>query len=272
MKEICHNELKKIEVEDLKRLQLDILDFVVSFCEENRIKYWLDSGTLLGAIRHKGYIPWDDDIDIGMLREDFDKFKSIFKDPNGRFVFRNIETDKDFHYAFGKVLDTKTVLYEPDINGHKICVYIDVFVYDNAIDLKDANKRYRIRDWLRFFSNQRYLRVVCKGNLLRKIIIGAFRVLLRIFPKTFFVRKIARNSKKYMKRDTKYVGNFTAHAKMICEKDVFDHFITAEFEGKTYKIPAGYDRWLKAFYGDYMQLPPEGKRVSHHSFEAFMKE
>ena len=79
--------MRKVELEELRKIQISILDVVADFCEKHKINYWIDSGTLLGAIRHKGYIPWDDDIDIGMLREDYDKFKKLFNQYNDRYLY-----------------------------------------------------------------------------------------------------------------------------------------------------------------------------------------
>ena len=126
--------MKKITVEELKKFQLEILGVVADFCEKNNIKYWIDSGTLLGAIRHKGYIPWDDDIDVGMLREDYNKFSKIFNEKNNRYKFVCIENTPDLFVPHGKVCDTTTELYEPDETGHKTSINIDIFVYDNAPD------------------------------------------------------------------------------------------------------------------------------------------
>ena len=119
------------------------------FCRENNINYWLDSGTLLGAIRHGGYIPWDDDIDIGMLRPDYDRFLAMFNKFNKQYQVFSVENDINFPYPFGKVLDTHTVLYEPNEQGVKLSINIDIFVYDNAPeDDKLVEQMYRKRDFI----------------------------------------------------------------------------------------------------------------------------
>lgn len=96
-------KMKQLNEEEVKIYQLGILNTVTDFCEKNKIKYWLDSGTLLGAIRHKGYIPWDDDIDIGMLRVDFDRFMHTFNQEGGRYKFICNELDAACVYPYGKV-------------------------------------------------------------------------------------------------------------------------------------------------------------------------
>ena len=133
--------MKELTIEELKQYQLGILKVVAEYCEGNEIKYWLDCGTLLGAVRHKGYIPWDDDIDIGMLREDYDKFIYSFNSSNERYKVYSIENNPDFYFPHAKVLDTDTVLYEPDENGLKLNINIDIFIYDNAPDDERLTKR-----------------------------------------------------------------------------------------------------------------------------------
>lgn len=265
--------MRKIDIDELKKIQIDILNTVVDFCENNSINYWLDCGTLLGAIRHKGYIPWDDDIDIGMLRPDFDRFMKTFNQEGGRYQAYCIENNSEFYYGFGKVLDTKTVLYEPDEDGMKLSVNIDVFVYDNA---PDDDKKLEImflkRDLYRNLNLARCLEHKPNGNLIRRSFIYFLRILIKPFPKKYFVEKLVLNSKRHAESNTKRIGNFLGVMKMYCRKEVFNSFINVDFEGQNYKAPIGYDEYLKAFYNNYMELPCIEKQVSHHRFIAYADE
>ena len=269
--------MKQIGIDELKTIQLEILDVVAKFCEERGINYWIDCGTLIGAIRHKGYIPWDDDIDVGMLRPDYDRFMKEFNGTYPRYEFHCIENDPKFDVPFGKVLDTSTVLYEPDEKGIKIAVYVDIFVYDNAPDDdKTANAMFDKRDYYRSQYYKRLVRIFgpARGNLLRRLCTYMYRMIRKVFiafpSRYYYVRKIIENSRLYISEETKRVGNFTGWVRALCDKKAFSSFIDVDFEGRKYKAPVGYDEWLKSLYGDYMQLPPEEERKTHHAFKAFV--
>ena len=264
--------MKRLSVEEVKKYQLEILDVVSSFCETNQINYWLDTGTLLGAVRHKGYIPWDDDIDIGMLREDYDKFIKLFNQSNSRYQFQCYENNSKFYVAFGKVLDIKTELYEPDRNGSKSAVNVDVFVYDNAPDDdKLVKKMYDCRDRLTYMALfSRGNQILPKDNAIKRLEKSLLHILLLGVSSEKCIKKLIENSKKFSHIETKRVGNFTSASRIAVDKKVFQSFVDVEFEGKFYKAPVGYDEWLTDFYGDYMQLPPADKRVSHHQYEAYL--
>lgn len=264
--------MDRINSDELKIIQLQILEYVAKFCDENEIDYFLDCGTLLGAIRHKGYIPWDDDIDIGMLRPSYDKFLATFNKSNSRYKSYSIENNDTFFSPHAKVLDTETILYEPDEKGRKLSVNIDVFVYDNAPDDdKKVKEMFSKRDFYRNLNVLRTLNNRPKGSLLRRLLIYALRMIVRPFKQNFFCLKMVELSKLYSDKKTKRVGNFTSYSRTVCDRSVFDKYTTVEFEGKLFKAPQGYDAWLHSFYGDYMQLPPPEKRVSHHSFIAYKK-
>ncbi len=264
--------MERINVDELKKIQLQILDYVAKFCDENEIEYFLDCGTLLGAIRHKGYIPWDDDIDIGMLRPSYEKFLSLFNKSNNRYKVYSIENNKSFFSPHAKVLDTNTILYEPDEKGRKININIDVFVYDNAPDNdKKVEKMFNRRDFYRNLNTLRTLNNRPNGNIIRRTVIYFLRALVRVFKSNYFCLKMIENSKAYSNAQTKRVGNFTSYSRTVCNRTVFDDYTKVEFEGKFFKAPEGYDAWLRSFYGNYMELPPPEKRISHHSFIAYKK-
>ena len=266
--------MKEINLNELKKIQMEILDNVDSFCKKNKIKYWIDCGTLLGAIRHKGYIPWDDDIDIGMLRDDYDKFLKLYNENNNsRYRLMAPEIDNDYYFVFGKVVDTKTILYEPDETGIKGAVYIDVFVYDNAPDEEEKLKE--MFDKRNYYKKLRIAQVYPnnydKSSIKKRIMRFFLKIYLKFLPKNYYTKKGVEHSKKYANEKTKRVGNFTSEAKMVCDKRVFKSFINVEFEKKKYPAPVGYDEWLKSFYDDYMKLPPKEKQVSNHKFKAYYK-
>lgn len=266
---------KKINIKELKKIQLNILNYVDKFCRENNINYWIDCGTLLGAVRHKGYIPWDDDIDIGMLRDDYINFMNSFnKNNDSNYKFHCYELDKNWYYPYGKVLAEDTILYEPDEEtGIRSSVYIDVFIYDNVLDdEKVISKMFKKRDIYTKLNNLQMNRHFVSSSKQRyNWIRYPFHILMQLFPKRYFVKKNINNSTKFKDVNTNVVGNFTSVTKMTCKKDIFKSFTQLEFEGKKYMAPIGYKEWLQNFYGDYMKLPPEEKRVSHHRFVAYYK-
>lgn len=261
--------MERIELEELKRLQLEILDNVHSFCINNKIDYWLDSGTLLGAIRHKGYIPWDDDIDIGMLRSDYNKFLSVFNDSNDKYKCYSIENNELFLYPFAKIIDTTTILYEPDEKGNKLGVNIDLFPYDKIPEEKHkAEKLYKRRI---FFQKMRSLSShnIHSGNKVKRFLIGFVSIFCKVFPKGYFEKKIVKNALSAYESSSHVIGNLTSSEVIFSNDSIFTSFIDVEFEGKKYKAPIGYDEWLRDFYGDYMVLPPIEKRNSNHHFVAY---
>jgi len=268
--------MKQIDVDELKRLQLEILDCFDAFCKKNDIHYWLDYGTLLGAIRHKGFIPWDDDVDIAMLREDYERAAMLFNSQSeNRYTFQTPSNFKGTCYPFGKLIDTSTVLYEYGESGIETGVYIDVFVYDNSPDNKEMAERiFKKRDFLgRVRRLQLPMRDEIRGMKRFAYKIGSF--LLKPVSRGVINRALDRNARTYEKTETKNVSTFTDpyDPTYFCvDKSIFQDLIEVEFEGKQYPAPRKYDYWLGVLYGNYMELPPVEKRVHQHSFEAFYKE
>lgn len=268
--------MKEIDTKRLKEIQLEILDTVADFCNWNGIKYWLNAGTLLGAVRHKGYIPWDDDVDIAMLRKDYDKFMETFNTHNSRYKFASYENDPESFTHFGKVFDTSTVLYEPNEKGEKLSVYIDVFVMDNAPeDEALREKMFRRRDILYVCNLGRKLPIFLKptrGGGIRRLAVSLFRAVLRVFPRHYFVERLVRNAKTFAGKDSEFCGDFTGTHNAVMRRELMEKLTLVEFEGKKYNAPAGYDEWLRKLFGDYMSIPPVEKRASTHFFKAYERD
>lgn len=274
MKEITHEELKKI--------QIGILDSVHDFCEKHGIVYFLSSGTLLGAVRHKGYIPWDDDLDIYMLRPDYDRFIKLFSEnPCKNMCLLSLETSAMYQYPFAKVIDDRTVLIEKVFGENfKLGVYMDIFPIESVPDRPvifllwfwiemqirrlsslalDAQERKS-----KFFLNARTpLRRVLKFMIYPFARLFSFRVYLKIYDAI---------AKKYNK-SSRYIYNLSCGAGVhsCFRRKAVERTVDIEFEGKNYKTMVGYKEYLYVTYGDFMQLPPPEKRVSNHSFTAWRK-
>ena len=265
--------MRRANVEELRNKQIEILDYVSQFCEENEINYWLDCGTLLGAVRHEGYIPWDDDIDIAMHRSDYNKFLRYFpqKSNDSKFELKCIENNKDWHHPFAKVMNNETLFIQ---DGHTMGINIDIFPYDDMVDdMNEFKKNYKTRDLLKVINSIQCSEHLPRGNKFRKCIVYIIRWILRRFPKYYFIRKISEMAQKHNGKGLKTVGSFTNDISMkSCKKEWVSEFVKGSFEGKQYNIPVGYKELLTCLYGeDYMQLPPEEKRKKH-TFEAYVQE
>ena len=261
--------MKPITLDELKSIQLDLLQKTVDFCEKNGLRYFLCGGTLIGAIRHKGYIPWDDDIDIAMPRPDYDRFIKTFNHPENYCQVVNLDTNSNYAYAFAKVFDNRTILKELHYPGDTFGVYIDVFPADGAKDAAQIRKIMLLHKFLNTKRANYYHRTISKK------IINTFGKLL-LLP--FSARQIAiwmdNEARRYVFGSMPKAGviaNPYGPREMV-DKSVFESDVYQEFEGRKYRVPVGYDTWLRSIYGDYMQLPPEEHRVSHHTIEAWWKD
>ncbi|MBQ0087806.1 MAG: LicD family protein [Prevotellaceae bacterium] len=258
--------MKAIDVEELKIIQLEILDYVDDFCKHHGIKYSLSGGTLIGAIRHHGFIPWDDDIDIQLLREDYDLFIEEWNKYEHPYVFHNVETKSNKGTAYGKISNPKTIMKDGDTI--QMGVNIDVFPIDKVIDMDDFYKRHAKILNLYFY----HWRVSRQWKWNFKILIWKFWGM--IFCPAYYERKINSLAKKYQGKEAPFLFEMIAGRgyKNPWPLDAFRATVDVSFENKRYQALIGYHEYLTATFGNYMQLPPEEKQVSHHRFEAWWKE
>ena len=186
---MVRQEIKdRIGVQELKQLQIEILKAIHSFCEEYHIKYSLACGTMLGAVRHKGYIPWDDDIDIYLLRDDYNKLVKLF--PNvyhEHYELISIERNKIWSRPYAKAFDNRTLLFENINDSSSIGINIDIYPIDDVPDVKSEWSRYNsIR---RFFQKHFLVKIIKlerRRSLWKNSIIFSIKVFLyTVFSKVF---------------------------------------------------------------------------------------
>ena len=261
--------------DEIKKIQMNILCMLDKFCEKNNIRYSLAYGTLIGAIRHKGFIPWDDDIDIMMPRPDYERFLNLFPGYNRQFSVQTYLNDESYYLAFAKVYDNRT---EQIIFPTKTGVFVDVFPIDGIPGNIAERDRYIKSKLKLIFKNILY---TCKNNAFRpgnKIFNATKYIVKRImYPsRKQAIIKLDKLWKSHLFDSSKYAGvivdvDALEHRGQV-RREVFEKYTTAPFEGMEFKIIENYDEFLTSQYGNYMQLPPEEERVPGHAAPVYWKE
>lgn len=263
------SDSEMIIVELHKRLLL-ILDEIDRICRKYNINYFLDSGTAIGAIRHKGFIPWDDDADVGMIRQEYEKFlKVATKELGEAFFLQTRNTDPGYEKYSAKIRLNNTYFPEPrneNMNIHQ-GIFVDIFPFDCISD--DRNEAIREIKKARILKKITAIRERWPQNeaFYRKIVRG----ISKLIPKKYLEDVCIKHFTKYNSDGTNTLVSYTYkmttnNILLFDTKDMFPS-IDIEFEGRTYMIMNNYDAYLKTMYGDYMTLPPEEKRVWHFEGE-----
>lgn len=272
--------MKKInENRQIQKIEIDILNFVVELCEKNNLTYYLAGGTLLGAIRHKGFIPWDNDVDIAMPRPDYNKLCYLFENDiiNNRYRMYKLKGNNDCYFPFIKIIDSYTSLREKErgISSESMGVFIDIFPIDGIENNKivSQKKLKKVRRWVYRVTNcttfpdnltidKKIIRVIC------------FLVFCKVLNREKMFNYLNKIMEKCPFGSTEYVvSTFGARIeKEIIEYSAFSKTVQVEFEDGMYNAPIGYDKYLTQMYGDYMKLPPESQRIVPHDIEVYIKE
>lgn len=271
--------MREMTCQEIKDVSLEILKDVHEFCVNNGIKYTLQGGTLLGAIRHKGFIPWDDDIDIAMPRQDYERFIRLYQSRKGYHVYcRELSGKKDVFISFARVCEMNMTFVDGEAqtwNLNKTGVWIDVFPLDGMddgavkriINFKLTYLTWKLcnvrRSW---YSNYSY------SKTMREKLLMFIKKKLAIFvPKSIFEVHIAL-CKRIQFGKTHYYSNsaYMWYGMRECHKvKVLDEVILAPFEDQFFYIMRDYDEALTEKYGDYMKLPPKEKQIAEHEMNKY---
>lgn len=257
--------MRLIELNELRELQMQILDYVDAFCRKNNIKYTISGGTLLGAIRHGGYIPWDDDMDIQMTRKNYLLFTSLWNNTsNHPYELVSIESGNNMGYPFAKIHNPATITI---IDGlERTGVYIDVFPVDEVLNEEDFIKRhnevmelYRQRAIVFENMKKKYGKIGWKQRMI---------LLLHTVPQRSY-EEIAEGINNIAALNNDQGGLFFyemvagTQCKHPIPKKVFESYSDVRFEDRVYMSVSDYDQYLRLTFGNYMTLPPESKRHGH---------
>lgn len=260
-----------LDIKEIMGIELSIMKYIHDFCINNEINYFLWGGTLLGAIRHNGFIPWDDDIDIAMYRQDYNRFIELF-DSNRYGVF-SCTKNKDYPYSYAKVFDKLTAKIEPVRvrRRFQIGIDVDIFPIDNNVELSHTD-----------ISERSLILKRRQNSSLGKPKVKNFKDILRLvryFGYGFIFRKPNYYAKKLNEiPNNKITNDFMLYADsnikqpLIIKHEWISELTLHKFEDTEFYIPIGYDKLLTACYGDYMTPPPVEKQITHHSNKMYWKE
>ena len=270
--------MRELTKDEIKARQIEILNYFKATCEELGLRYSLAYGTLLGAVRHGGYIPWDDDIDVCMPREDYDKFCDFIRGKSGKFVLFDIKSNDTYYQNFAKVVDTETVLVDvqtiKQVSG--LGLNVDVFPFDNCpTDEKEYNKWLKkvrkLSKWKSFIVNKGF---PVGNNIIKTTLRSLQKIISLSLGLRFWMQRLEKEIKKYNNASTERMTNISLYS--IYKKSVpaswFNNLKEIKFEDEIYSCFSNTDEYLINLYGDYMTPPPEEQRVAPHGYTAYLKE
>lgn len=266
--------MREISNKEQKEIMLEIMDNIHLYCVNNKIRYTLGYGTLLGAVRHNGYIPWDDDIDILMFRKDYEIFKEGFnRQENCPFKLVDRKINHDYFLLQPKVIDTRTTLIDGIKNSEQLGVWIDIFVIDYlSNDEATSNKMLDKSILYNLTIRSHYMSRTSPRSFLKKTIFNIMCLFEGVIDLDKVLNKIEH---KFVQTEYKnYCGAIVQNyptKNSAWESAWFNEYELHDFECRKYYVVKEYDALLKKEYKDYWILPKENERVTHHSGKLYWK-
>ena len=259
------------DIREIQQMELGIMEYIHEICQKIGVKYFLAYGSLIGAVRHKGFIPWDDDMDICMLREDYEKLQDyLISNPNERYEVMSYKNNLNYVYPFMKVQDNHTYLLEEDVRiDSNMGIYVDIFPVDGyEDDVQFKNKMTKLIK-KRQLSCYTFKGITNTKSVLNSLLRYVSVIIFYFTNTNKYVAQIEELAKSRKVSDYEQVDYliYKDMNKPVWRREWLEQVTTGIFEGKEFTIPKNYHEILTSDYGDYMQLPPVEQRVSHHDFK-----
>lgn len=259
------------DISEIQQMELGIMEYIHEVCHKIGVKYFLSYGSLIGAVRHQGFIPWDDDMDICMLRDDYEKLQNyLIAHPDERYEVMSYKNNVNYVYPFMKIQDNQTYLVEEDVRiDSNMGIYVDIFPVDGYEDDQ------AFKDKMTKIIKKRQLSCYTfKGITNTKSVVNSMiryiSVIIFYFTNTNkYVSQIDELAKSRKVEDYELVDYvvYKDMNKPVWKREWLEQVEAGSFEGKEFMIPKHYHEILTSDYGNYMQLPPVEQQVSHHDFK-----
>lgn len=261
-----------LSADELKHVELGVLRYIDKVCSDNGIKYYLAYGTALGAVRHKGFIPWDDDIDIVMLRSEYERFEKAMSECKGHYKLLSLGTDDHYSIPYPKVIDSRTLLERTEYRKcPQLGAYVDIFIMDwySKRDFVNAVDEYILKKLRQCWEISQLKNCVGKKALSRII-----AHLIRLCPPRVYAKIMNDYSKRHNNAghsNDVNVKHFVLNPVLKSDYSIYGNGTDEEFEGYLFPVPLDKETYLTKAYGNYMELPPLAERVPKHQNHVFMR-
>lgn len=262
--------MKELTRQELIDVNVSIIKDIHNFCETHGIKYSLGYGSLIGAIRHKGFIPWDDDADLVMPRPDYERFIKTYK--SSQFTLLSCTTS-NYELPFARVSDESTLKVEETTVWKDTGVAVDIYPVDGKVPTGDIILERKV-SLLKTLIRVKSTVAVKKGRgFVKNLIMCIMKILTAALSLNYLCRRLDKTIQKHKYYESKFAGSYLSpyNRKDCCETSCFEDYINVEFEGERFKCLKGFDQYLSNLYGDYMTPPSNADRASTHGSKFYKK-
>lgn len=273
--------MEALTMKEIQQVSLEILRQVAEVCEEHHWRYSLVYGTLIGAIRHQGYIPWDDDVDIMMPRKDYNAFLAYMHEHHAAYLNLKVfdpMSCKEYPYMIARVSDDRYGIKMENEKEYGMGVFIDVYPYDGLGNTKEEavsfGRKGDLLSSLCYQATRAHFAMETTTSCWKKLLKLPVYLVAKCVGKDYFQKHLAKLAGAKDYDESEFVGCavwLSGGEKDIFRREWFDDLVLVPFEQYQFRAPKDYDAVLRHTYGDYMQLPPEKDRIGHHYFTAYKK-